>query len=239
MIEDNTNNKLIAFCPTNRAEKLNILKKHITQRNVIKRIGYNLNKMKINLFKNIKPYIFIRKSKFYLWQKNQTLYWSFSNDFDTNYRLEFKTLFDAAINQWQQDGYPLPIGIIYTNDSSKANFLVEKNKNSYQGNRIGTVYASSFFPEEHRSNLIIYKEFENNSDRININILAHELGHIFGLCHIDDEDAQSVYDYSADTVMVVGYPVSRNDLIELKKMYSEAWKKGNVNGKKIILQYVT
>ncbi len=110
---------------------------------------------------------------------------------------------------------------------------------------LGCVLASAFFPDGGQHDITLYPTMFQQSVQEQIETLAHEIGHVFGLRHFFAEvsetdfpvevfgkhDRESIMNYGPDSVM------SDADRKDLKTLYEGAWGGviDNVNGTPIRL----
>lgn len=169
-----------------------------------------------------------------LWAKGSILNYRFNQQSLGCYgspeqgRAIISTFFSSAIRRW---GDFVPVRFREDND----NYDFEISCSSFQPIiNGGPLAASSFLPNELRAKFVIYpalrKMFEENAETA-LQVLCHELGHIFGLRHffalVEERgfSAEIFGTHSKFTIMNYG-PDSRltdTDRSDLKMLYQEAW----------------
>ncbi len=109
----------------------------------------------------------------------------------------------------------------------------------------GCVLASAFFPDAGRHELRLLPTMFQQSAQEQVETMAHELGHIFGLRHFfalvsetilpaetfGTHSKFSIMNYGADSFM------TDNDRNDLKSLYEQVWSNGleEINGTDIVL----
>lgn len=194
-----------------------------------------MNSKFLGLIPKLIPYVYIKKNHLYLWQRNKILNWGFSSDSSPEFMSEFQELFSLALQQWIREGVNFPVQFKYTMNSQNTDFLVKKSAVSCTDITNGDVLAKAFFPHEPNPTITIFPEFNEYHFQYRVNVIAHEIGHILGLYHPHDETARLIFEYPIDTVMTLGNPVSLQDLLDVDRMYEQAWLTGVVEGQKVTL----
>ncbi len=173
-----------------------------------------------------------------LWQKGKALRWTFapssldsfvrkSKKFDNVNDLKdnIRGLLIAALKHW---GSAVPIKL--SENKLNPDIKIKIRSNNHCDNQ-GCITAEAFFPNSNQNYLWLYPVFFEYSRNQQIVILAHELGHIFGLRHtfaLKDEDEPAEEFGRNDEFSIMG-PSSKNrrvtltDKKDLSQLYKLAW----------------
>ena len=166
-----------------------------------------------------------------LWARNSTLKWRFQERsfviFENPEQVKsvVKDLFTQGVMAWE-DAPP----ITFQEDINLWDFEISIVP-SENCNPNGCVLASAFFPNPGRNFLRFYPTFFNQSLQEQIETVAHELGHIFGLRHFFANVSETAFPsvlfgkQSEFTIMNYG-PNSRltkDDKLDLKRLYELVW----------------
>jgi Matrixin len=166
-----------------------------------------------------------------LWAKDTTLRWRFHEPSMKFFqdpeaaKRALATLLGEAILVW---GDSAPVK--FARSDSKWDFEI-KMKDKEDCDIRGCVLASAFFPDAGRHELAIYPTLLNQNRADQINTLAHEVGHIFGLRHFFAKISETG---SPAEVFGVHRPVSimnygpeseltADDRSDLKRLYQLTW----------------
>lgn len=170
-----------------------------------------------------------------LWAKDKKLNWKwgFSREFgstDKNKIMEtLRQDINAVMVMWDDAA---PIKLEESNENPHFEILVShkiclSDENCY--------YATAFFPSDDMNlrKLKISKQFIEQSDEMRRRILAHEVGHIFGLRHSnakkEEVDASiQLHEPEVDSIMgdSVSARVTAKDKQHLRELYAKAWGEG-------------
>ena len=98
-------------------------------------------------------------------------------------------------------------------------------------NNGGCVLASAFFPDSGRHQLVIYPMMLTQSKEEQVETMAHEIGHIFGLRHffakVEESNWPSEIFGVHDKFSIMNYgddsSMSPHDKTDLKKLYTAVW----------------
>lgn len=180
-----------------------------------------------------------------LWDKGVTLRWRFApgtlDHFQDPAAAEraIETLFARAVLAWD---YAVPVKFAKRSDAWDFQIVVRKNDDC---DPTGCVLASAFFPDAGRHQVDIYPKMFEQSDREQVETLAHELGHIFGLRHFFALLAEQAFPaeifgvHSRFSIMNYGEDsfLTEDDKSDLAKLYAAAWsgKLTEINGAPIRL----
>jgi hypothetical protein len=166
-----------------------------------------------------------------LWDKDVTLRWCFRKpdleQFENPVaaRANLEALLAEAIMAW---GSGVPVKFKYADDAWDFQVVVREQP---QCTAAGCVLASAFFPDAGQHELIIYPTMFDQSKKEQVETLAHEIGHIFGLRHffalvketawpsvVWGEHANfTIMNYGPDSVMTAA------DRRDLKLLYDQVW----------------
>ncbi|KAF9116224.1 hypothetical protein BGW39_002780 [Mortierella sp. 14UC] len=153
-------------------------------------------------------------------------------------------LFKKAILQW---GDAVPVMFIENRALWDFEFIVREQEDC---DNSGCVLASAFFPGGGQQQFTIYPTmFDAQSEDDQIETLAHELGHVFGLRHwfakredkLSGDDWRSEVFGSTDPFTIMNYgekcQLTDTDKNDLKLLYAMAWSRQltNINGTPIVL----
>lgn len=175
-----------------------------------------------------------------LWDRNLTLRWRFQERSMAIFRSPedakdyLRELFAKGILLWE-DAPPIKFSEAQENWDFE---LVVKPEENCSPN--GCVLASAFFPDAGQHELNIYPTMFEQSMKEQVETMAHEIGHIFGLRHFfaDIEErrwkSEIFGKHSPFSIMNYG-PKSRMtkaDRSDLKKLYEMVWRNelSEING---------
>lgn len=180
-----------------------------------------------------------------LWAADTTLRWRFREQTMKYFqspaaaKTELRKLLGEAILAWG-DGAPIK----FAENTNAWDFEIVMRRNDDCDNT-GCVLASAFFPDSGRHQLVLYPQMFQQSRQEQIETMAHEIGHVFGLRHFFANVHEtawpsqifgvhkpfSIMNYGSESVMTAD---DRNDL---KKLYQAAWNGTltNINGTPIKL----
>jgi hypothetical protein len=168
-----------------------------------------------------------------LWAKDTTLRWRFQ---ERNIRMfrnpeavktSIKTLFSDSLLTWG-DAVPVKFKFAQRNDLWDFEIVVNRNDDCDAN---GCVLASAFFPDPGRNQLVIYPKMFTQSQQEQVETLAHEIGHVFGLRHFfanisERRWASEIFGtHSPFSIMNYGAQsqLTSNDKADLKQLYELAW----------------
>jgi len=126
----------------------------------------------------------------------------------------------AAISDWGISG--IELRFVPESDSRKATFIVRYSKRPNGG-----TIARAFFPTAEQSDVVIYPlAFSRGQIDYLKNVLAHELGHVYGLRHefaIEEGDTLQFGPSNSSSVMNYNDPpvIQSSDRIWLQKLYNK------------------
>ncbi|MBB3587738.1 reprolysin-like metallopeptidase [Sphingomonas sp. BK481] len=166
-----------------------------------------------------------------VWQQNSVLRWRFQRRSLLRYRypdqikVAARTLLAAAVSAW---GDAAPIRFIEDDDAWDFEIAV-RDANSCSV--MGCTLASAFFPGEAQQELVIYPMMFQQDTQEQIETLAHEIGHIFGLRHffaLEKEQAWPAELFGAhEAISIMNYgeqsQLTDTDRADLKLFYAMIW----------------
>lgn len=175
-----------------------------------------------------------------LWQKGAVLHWRFQErafgSLLERSRImgEVQNLLSAAILKW---GDAAPVK--FNEDDYLWDFeIVIRTADKCIGG--ACTYASAFFPDAGRHELVIYPRMFNQSIKEQIDTFIHEIGHIFGLRHFFANLESTAWPFelfgsqTRFTIMNYGEHSELTDIDkdDLKRLYAMAWNGAltNING---------
>ena len=178
-----------------------------------------------------------------LWNENVTLRWRFSPSLYNFFRYPddamdgIRQLFAKGLLEW---GDAVPIKFSERNDAWDFEIIVKKDNCDHRG----CTLASAFFPDGGRHQLAIYPKMFEQSEQEQIETMAHELGHVFGLRHFFAELSESSFPsvkfgkHEPFTIMNYGNKskMTENDRNDLKLLYNKVWNNelNEINGTRIV-----
>lgn len=179
-----------------------------------------------------------------LWDENVILNWRFDKSINkmlsplNKTEIDIKDIFSKAVLLW---GDACPIKFSENIDTWDFEItLLPDRCSSY-----GCVLASAFFPQQGRDKLVLYPKLFTLSQEEQIETLAHELGHIFGLRHFFAKISETKWNseifgtHQPFTIMNYGEEskMTPTDISDLKTLYDLVWSKKikKINGTEIKL----
>lgn len=166
-----------------------------------------------------------------VWAENQVLRWRFNDaslsffQHPTEIAASIRNLFGEAVMAW---GMAAPIRFDENSDNSDFEILVDhRPRCSPQG----CTLARAFFPDAGRHQLIIYPSMFEQNRQEQIETMAHEIGHIFGLRHFFAPDQESQWasvifgEHRPFSIMNYGNNsfLTDTDRNDLKTFYDAVW----------------
>jgi len=168
-----------------------------------------------------------------LWAKDQVLRWRFHERSLRRFRnpqtlkLRVRSLFAEAISAWGVE--VVPIRFVERRDNPDFEIVVETQKDCTPR---GCVLASAFFPDAGRHTLQLYPTLFEQSKQEQVETMAHELGHVFGLRHFfalrlerswpavifGDHEPFSIMNYGAESTL------TGTDRKDLTNLYQAVWQ---------------
>jgi len=166
-----------------------------------------------------------------LWKKGVTLRWRFQAQSLVHFadpvaaKAAVRGLISAALVLW---GDAVPVKFSERRDAWDFEVVIRESDNCDIN---GCVLASAFFPDQGRHELKIYPKTFGEPKKEQVETLAHELGHVFGLRHFFAQISEkrwpsvkfgkhqpfSIMNYGPKSVMTAA------DRSDLKKLYEKAW----------------
>jgi hypothetical protein len=166
-----------------------------------------------------------------LWAKGTTLRWRFQEASMQSFenpdaaKASIEKLLGEALLAW---GDAVPIKFAKRDDAW--DFEIEV-KEADDCNVSGCVLASAFFPDAGRHKLFVYPRMFTQDQQEQIETLAHEIGHVFGLRHFFAQVSETAFPseifgtHNKFSIMNYGNDskLSPEDRADLKKLYETAW----------------
>ena len=166
-----------------------------------------------------------------LWAKNSTLRWRFQAQSIRAFanpeaaKEKIRALMGKALLEW---GDAVPVKFAERKDAW--DFEVSL-RNAADCDINGCTLASAFFPDSGRHELLIYPTMFEQSEQEQVETLAHEFGHVFGLRHFfakisEKEWSSTIFGkHKPFTIMNYGAKskMTAADRADLKTLYRKAW----------------
>jgi hypothetical protein len=166
-----------------------------------------------------------------LWAKGMTLRWRFQQESLSGLvdpeaaKAAVRVVLGKALLAW---GDAVPIKFAERRDAWDFEIAI---RNADDCNVNGCVLAQAFFPDAGRHELVIYPKTFEESPKEQVDTLAHELGHVFGLRHFFAKVSEqawpseifgkhrpfSIMNYGAQSELTAA------DKSDLKRLYAAAW----------------
>ncbi len=166
-----------------------------------------------------------------LWEKNMVLRWRF-NEASLNFfqqpaavELRVRELLAEAITAW---GDAAPIRFDENPDNSDYEIVMERFPDCTPQ---GCTLAQAFFPDAGRHQLYIFPTMFEQSRDEQVETLAHEIGHIFGLRHFFAPELETPWpslvfgEHNPFSIMNYGNNsrLTDDDRRDLKSLYDGVW----------------
>ncbi len=166
-----------------------------------------------------------------LWDRDVTLNWRFQDaslrqfadpDAVKNY---VRTLFGETLLKW---GNAVPIRFSETSEPWDFEIVVKTADNC---SAFGCTLARAFFPDAGQHELVLFPKMFEQPRKEQIETIAHELGHVFGLRHFFAKisearfaseifgtyDERSIMNYGPNSVL------TQSDIDDLTRLYQQTW----------------
>lgn len=168
-----------------------------------------------------------------LWAKDTTLNWRFQERSLRMFRnpeavkISINKLLSDSLLTWG-DVVPVKFKPVQPNELWDFEIVINRNDDCDAN---GCVLASAFFPDPGRNQLVIYPKMFTQSQQEQVETLAHEIGHVFGLRHFfanisERRWASEIFGtHSPFSIMNYGArsQLTSNDKADLKRLYELAW----------------
>jgi len=166
-----------------------------------------------------------------LWAENQVLRWQFKEaslavfQQPESVKSRIREVLGAAITAW---GDAAPIRFIENRDNSDFEIVVEQHESCTPQ---GCTLARAFFPDAGRHQLFTFPTMFQQSKKEQVDTLAHEIGHVFGLRHFFAPEAETRWpsvifgEHKPFSIMNYGNnsELTDTDRSDLKLLYKGAW----------------
>jgi Matrixin len=180
-----------------------------------------------------------------LWAENQMLRWRFNEaslavfQRPESVKARIRELLGAAIAAW---GEAVPIRFSENSDNSDFEIVMEQFENCTPQ---GCTLAQAFFPDAGRHQLFIFPTMFKQIEKEQVDTIAHEIGHVFGLRHFFAPELEtrwpSVLFGERTPFSIMNYgnnsELTEPDRRDLQLLYEGAWngQLTNINGTPIQL----
>jgi hypothetical protein len=168
-----------------------------------------------------------------LWDKDVTLRWRFRRSTLSHFadpkaaRANIELLLARAIANW---GDGVPVKFKYAEDAWDFEIVVRQQP---QCTLAGCVLASAFFPDAGQHQLFIYPTMFDQPEQEQIETLAHEIGHVFGLRHffalVKEGAFPAVLWGTQNNFTIMNYGdesfMTDADRADLKMLYEQVWSR--------------
>jgi hypothetical protein len=166
-----------------------------------------------------------------LWQRNMILRYRFNRQSMLRMRdpervmARVRELLAAAVDSW---GDSAPIRFTERSEAPDFEFVI---RNADDCDPTGCVLASAFFPDHGQHRFVIYPEMFRQEENEQVETMAHEIGHIFGLRHffanITETEAPSQLFGTDSRFSIMNYGddsyLTFADKADLRALYEEVW----------------
>ena len=166
-----------------------------------------------------------------LWEPNVTLRWRFQDRSLARFRYPeqvkeaVRQLLHAAIAAW---GEAAPIRFSEQSHACDFEIAVREADNC---SPLGCTLASAFFPDQGQHELTIYPLMFSLDAEEQVETMAHEIGHVFGLRHFFAQSREawrpSEIFGEHDPISIMNYGdqsrLTPTDLADLRKLYELVW----------------
>jgi len=180
-----------------------------------------------------------------LWDKGMTLRWRFKEQSLKHFadiaaaKAAIRGLLGEALLAW---GDAVPVKFAERQDNWDFELVVEE---LHDCDTSGCTLAQAFFPDAGRHTLLIYPDMFTQPSKEQVETLAHELGHVFGLRHFFARISETAWPselfgtHRAFTIMNYGDKsrLTKQDKVDLKRLYESVWsgQLKQINGTEIRL----
>lgn len=184
-----------------------------------------------------------------LWAENQVLRWKFNEASlaifkkPESVKSRITELLGAALAAW---GEAAPIRFIENRDNSDFEIVMEEHESCTPQ---GCTLAQAFFPDAGRHQLFIFPTMFQQSMKEQVDTMAHEIGHVFGLRHFFAPEVETPWpsvifgEHKPFSIMNYGNnsELTEADRSDLKLLYEGTWsgqlKKINGTPVKLVQPY--
>ena len=179
-----------------------------------------------------------------LWAKGTVLKWRFQNASMAVFRDPeaakdyLRTLFGLGVELW---GTGVPVTFKEVHENWDFELVVTPNENC---GPTGCTLARAFFPDAGRHELVLFPTLFEQAHQEQVETMAHELGHVFGLRHFFADVSETAWpfekfgEHSKFSIMNYGSDskMTDNDRADLAALYMSFWEGSltNINGTEIV-----
>lgn len=168
-----------------------------------------------------------------LWEENLVLRWKFNDaslaafQHPDAIKEKIRQLLNKAISAWD---FGVPIRFTENSDNSDFEIVVESSDDCTPQ---GCTLAQAFFPDSGRHPLYVFPKMFTQIEKEQVDTLAHELGHVFGLRHFFAPDVETRWpaiifgEHKPFSIMNYGAnsELTDADRRDLKLLYQSVWRR--------------
>jgi hypothetical protein len=226
LVDSQNNSNLLAFLPEEQLVYATNEQVHLLDKEIICTTDYRAHKRS--------PFEIVLDATdgfIPLWAENLVLRWTFNTASLSFFQQpeavmsEIRGLLNEAILAW---GDAAPIRFTESSDNSDFEIVVERLSNCSPQ---GCTLARAFFPDAGRHKLHIFPTMFQQTRKEQVDTMAHEIGHIFGLRHFFAPENETLWasvifgEHKPFSIMNYGAnsELTSDDRNDLKLLYEGVW----------------